>query len=146
MKRLFLALLILLAMVTPSIAAAQQGVSNEQPLFENRVPDGLTVPPIYLPNLFAKDPGLTPIEFFLNFFVDIITLLAGIAAFGFIVFGGFKWVMSGDNPRGVEEGKRMIVGAVIGIIMMSLSYVVVKYIITQSDTLNTNTTQNETKK
>lgn len=142
MRKLLIILGLSSLLLTPVVVQAQnKTISNEQPFFENRVPDGLTVPSIYLPNLFANDTGLSPIEYFLNFFVNIITLLAGIVAFGFVLYGGFKWVMSGDNPRGVEEGKKMIIGALLGIIMMSLSYVVVKYLISQSNGLGT--TQNE---
>ena len=44
-------------------------------------------------------------------------LMSSMVATGFIIWGGYKYIMSEGEPNKVMEGKRIITGAVIGLIL-----------------------------
>lgn len=52
----------------------------------------------------------------LNLMYDA-SLLASFVATGFIIWGGYKYIMSEGDPGKVTEGKKIITGAVIGLVM-----------------------------
>lgn len=52
----------------------------------------------------------------LNLMYDA-SLLSSLVATGFIVWGGYKYIMSEGDPSKVALGKRIITGAVIGLII-----------------------------
>ncbi len=87
--------------------------ANEEP--------AITLP--RLSTLFGNGNNL--IQDVLNTIVNLILLIGGLAAFGFIMYGGFKYIMSGPNPAGAEEGKKMIIGSIVGLMILALSYVIV---------------------
>ncbi len=51
--------------------------------------------------------------------------------FIYLVYGGFLWMTSGGNEEGVKKAKIMIRNAVVGLVIITMSYVVTSYIITQ---------------
>lgn len=55
-------------------------------------------------------------------------LIAGILSVLMIIFGGFQWAMSGGNSSTIENAKKRIGGAVIGLAIAVLSYTIL-YII-----------------
>lgn len=57
--------------------------------------------------------------------IKTILLITGGIAVLFIIIGGFQYVTSGANPEGVKKGKATIVNAIIGLILILLSYVIV---------------------
>jgi len=56
--------------------------------------------------------------------------LTAIVAVAFIVYGGFLYITSQGDQQQIEAGKKAIIGAVLGIIVVGLAYVVVKFVIT----------------
>ncbi len=46
----------------------------------------------------------------------------------FLIIGGFQVITSGGNPEGQAKGKNTIINAVIGIVIIVLSYVIVNAI------------------
>jgi hypothetical protein len=62
---------------------------------------------------------------------QVINWLLGIT-FGvavlFLIIGGFQVIISGGNPEGQQKGKNTIINAVIGIVIIVLSYVIVNAI------------------
>lgn len=65
-------------------------------------------------------PGL------LGTFVNILLSLAGIIAVLFVIIGGYQYLFSGANEDLAEKGKKTITNAVIGIVIIILSYTVVR--------------------
>ncbi|MDO8617369.1 MAG: hypothetical protein Q7N87_00515 [Candidatus Uhrbacteria bacterium] len=55
--------------------------------------------------------------------------------FIYLLYGGFLWMTSGGNEEGVKKAKVMIRNAVIGLVIITMSYVVTSYIVTQLSTL-----------
>lgn len=65
----------------------------------------------------------------LNIISDI-TLMVGYVAIAFVVWGGYKYIMSNGEPGNVATAKKTIVNALIGLIIAILSTVIVNTIIT----------------
>ena len=64
----------------------------------------------------------------LNIIADV-SLMVGYVSAGFIVYGGYKYIMSGGEAKNVMLAKTTITNAVIGLIIAILSTVIVNTII-----------------
>lgn len=60
--------------------------------------------------------------------VSTVLLWAGILAFFYVLYGGFLYVTAGPDQSKADGGRKAIINAVIGIIIIALSYVFVQYI------------------
>ena len=65
-------------------------------------------------------------------FTDIINVLlvwgAAIAVL-FIIIGGFRYIVSMGNPEGAEKARNTVLYAILGLILIFLSYLVVAYLL-----------------
>ena len=55
--------------------------------------------------------------------------LLGTAFVVFIILGGFKWMTSRGNSERVEEAKKTIISATIGLAIVVSSYIIVRFVI-----------------
>ncbi len=87
---------------------------------------GLTPPtkPTNLPGA-AGDRASTVLLFYVNLFLGIV----GIIAVAFIIMGGFRYITSAGNDEAAESGKKMITNAIIGLVVIILSYTIITVII-----------------
>lgn len=83
---------------------------------------------IGFPNLISAFTSGDFLNDIFGFVVGLLATIGGVMAFIYILYGGVKFVTSGGNPAGAEEGKKMIIGAIIGIMIISLAYVVVLFV------------------
>lgn len=60
---------------------------------------------------------------------------AGIALFVMLLVGGFKYITSGGDPKGVEGAQKTITYAIIGLVVLLLAYLmlVLLHVITGVD-------------
>lgn len=61
----------------------------------------------------------------------VLSLLIGIAviiALFFLVYGGIKWILSGGDKAGVEGARNMIVAAIVGLVIVFLSFLVLNIV------------------
>ena len=56
--------------------------------------------------------------------------LAGLVAVLFIIIGGYQYIMSGANEGLAKKGKTTLTNAVIGLIIIILSYTVISIVYT----------------
>ncbi|MFZ5365840.1 MAG: hypothetical protein ACOZBZ_00925 [Patescibacteria group bacterium] len=87
---------------------------------------------------FAVDIGteFAPAKTFPNLGKLISTLLpnvyilAGLLLFALLIFGGFGIIMGagGDDPKKTEQGKQAVTAAVIGFLLIFLSYLLIRLI------------------
>lgn len=61
--------------------------------------------------------------------ITFIFVLVAIAALGFLVWGGFKWLISEGDKNAVEGARNHIVNAVIGLIVIFLSYLIINVLL-----------------
>ena len=52
-----------------------------------------------------------------------------IIALGFLIYGGFKWITSGGEKTALEESRNHIVAAIVGLVIIFLSYFILNLIV-----------------
>jgi Type IV secretion system pilin len=60
--------------------------------------------------------------------IEILLRVSGIIAFGYVVFGGFKYVLSRGNSSETAKARQTIIDAVIGIAITSIATVLVGFL------------------
>jgi len=74
--------------------------------------------------LTAEDPRILTVRI-INFALTFL----GIIGVCIVLYAGFKWMTAGGNDDQVGEAKKMLISAVIGLIIIMVSYAVTSYII-----------------
>lgn len=67
-----------------------------------------------------------------NFLGQILTfvfIVAILIALAFLIFGGIKWIISGGDKAGVEGARGMIVGALVGLVIVFLSFFILNIVV-----------------
>ena len=60
--------------------------------------------------------------------VDYVLALAGVLALAAIVYGGFLYITAAGNQDRIEAGKNAVTYSVIGLIVIGLSYAILRFI------------------
>lgn len=81
----------------------------------------------------GSDPGTT-LEDTITQAVNIISLVVGIAAVIMIIVGGFRYITSAGNQERVKAAKNTLVYAIIGLVIVALAQVIVRFVLTQTTT------------
>lgn len=129
--RLVISLATIVTLAIPTLTLAQQNSGGALFRSPNVTASGQPIPKptVGLPNLSQLFGENTTLQDILDFVIRVLLIIGGIAAFFFVFYGGIKYITSGPNSTGAEEGKRMITGALIGIVIIALAYVLVLYIV-----------------
>ena len=97
--------IILLALLLfPAIASAQGGIELPNPLEAESIPE--------LAGQMIK--GLLGVT--------------GAIALFMLVWGGIVWMTSGGNANRVEQGKNTILWAILGLVIIFMSYIVLNFV------------------
>lgn len=72
----------------------------------------------------------TPVGALISFIVAFIIVIAFLAALLYIVIGAFQWITSGGDKQRVADARNHIIAAIIGLIVIALSFVIINVIIT----------------
>lgn len=68
----------------------------------------------------------------LNRIVNIISIIVGIVAVIMIIYGGFRYITSGGNTEKVTSAKNTILYGIIGLIIVALAQVIVKFVLRET--------------
>lgn len=79
-------------------------------------------------NLFGASGGSNIFQV-LNIVLNIFLLISGIAAFFYILYGGFVYLTAGGEATKATQGRTYIVNAVIGIVLIFISFALAKFVI-----------------
>ena len=60
--------------------------------------------------------------------VGAVLALGGIVLFIMLISGGFKYITSGGHPKGVEEAKKTLTYAIGGMVLLALSFLLLRFI------------------
>lgn len=60
--------------------------------------------------------------------INIALALAGLIAVLFLIIGGFRYITSAGNEETAENAKKIILNSIIGIVVIILSFVIVRVI------------------
>lgn len=61
--------------------------------------------------------------------INIFTVLIGVVAVFMLIYGGFKYITSAGNDAGVQAAKNTIIYAIIGLVVVALAQIIVKFVI-----------------
>ena len=114
-------IMVFMLVATPLAAFAQVGSSDG-------VSGGLSRISSHFPNtgnLNRPDASVTDV---LLWVIDILLILSGIIAVLFIIIGGFWYITSAGDSEQAEKGKTTLVNAIIGIVVVVLSFVIITVI------------------
>jgi hypothetical protein len=64
--------------------------------------------------------------------VNIISVIVGIIAVIMIIFGGFRYITSGGSAEKVTAAKNTILYALIGLIIVALAQVIVRFVLRET--------------
>ena len=59
------------------------------------------------------------------YIINIMLAIAGVIAVLFLIIGGFWYITSAGNEETAEKGKGTVINAIIGIVIVIMSYVIV---------------------
>jgi hypothetical protein len=54
--------------------------------------------------------------------------VVGSVALLFFIYGGFVFIFSGGNEKKIEEGKQILIGAVVGLLIVFSSYLIIQFV------------------
>ena len=94
------------------------------PAFANVLDAGIKTPPGS-----TVIPADTSIGSIISFLVAFIIVIAFLAALLFIVIGSIQWITSGGDKQKVADARNHIIAAVIGLVVISLTFVIINVII-----------------
>ncbi len=57
--------------------------------------------------------------------ITTLVIIAVIIAVFFLVWGGIKWIMSGGDKAKVESARNTIIGGIVGLVLVFLSYFII---------------------
>jgi hypothetical protein len=80
-------------------------------------------------------PNDTSLSGFILKIINYALAIAGLVAVLFLIIGGFRYITSAGNEETAEQAKKVITNAIIGIVVIILSFVIVRVI---SNALTTN--------
>lgn len=58
----------------------------------------------------------------------------GVLLFAYLLYGGFKWMTAGGEEKNVKDAVQIIRNAVIGMVIIALSYAIANFVITNIGT------------
>jgi hypothetical protein len=120
MKKIFFTLLpvgiILGLLAVAFLASAQAQISMSIP---GNTPNSTSTPGAYIAN-----------------FYQFALMIAGVLAFGVIVYGGIRYMTSGGNPSGQSDAKEWIEAALLGLLLLAGAYFILNVINPQLLNLN----------
>ncbi len=65
---------------------------------------------------------------FIAALIQILLLFAGAIAVVFVIIGGYYYITAQGNEEQVEKGKKTLINAIIGIVVVILSYAIINVI------------------
>lgn len=65
--------------------------------------------------------------------INLFSLIVGAVSVIMIIYGGFKYITSGGNDGNVSGAKNTILYAVIGLIIVALAQVIVRFVLTKAN-------------
>jgi hypothetical protein len=108
-------------LIAPSIISYAAAAS---PVFADVLDAGVKTPP----GTSIINPD-TSIGAIVSFGVAFVIVIAFLAALLYIVIGAFQWITSGGDKQKVADARNHILAAVIGLIVIALSFVIINVVI-----------------
>jgi hypothetical protein len=80
-------------------------------------------------NLCNKTASAGAFSNIIGTFITFAFVIAIVIALGYLVYGGIKWILSEGDKGKVEESRNHVIAAVIGLIVVFLSYFILNLVV-----------------
>ncbi|MDP2874505.1 MAG: hypothetical protein Q8N84_04415 [bacterium] len=77
-------------------------------------------------NKFGED--YVGLEKMVGNFIGVGTIVAGLALVGYFIYGAVQWSTAGGDKAGIEEAKKILTNAVIGLVIAASAMIIVSII------------------
>lgn len=93
----------------------------------------ISLPLVAYAQMFSvpKPTSFTSLQAIIKAIVQVAFMAAGLVAVIFLIIGGFKYITASGNPEGVESAKATIINAIIGLVVILISFLIVNYVLQQ---------------
>lgn len=71
---------------------------------------------------------ITDVGKLISGFIGIAMLIAALAVFIYLIWGGFEWITSGGDKAGVENARNKITAALIGLVIVASAWAIMRLI------------------
>ncbi len=61
--------------------------------------------------------------------INILLFIAFVAALGFLIFGGIRWILSGGDKEGTAKAKSTITSALIGLVVVQACWIILNVVL-----------------
>ena len=61
--------------------------------------------------------------------IRLLLLVSGALAVVFVIYGGYQYITAGGNEEQAESGKKTLINAIIGVVVIILAYVIINVVI-----------------
>ena len=61
--------------------------------------------------------------------IDVMIFVAAFLVFGYLLYGGWKWLTSQGDKKAIEEARDTILWSVIGMIVVALAFLIVNVVL-----------------
>ncbi|HLG90750.1 MAG TPA: pilin [Candidatus Saccharimonadales bacterium] len=85
-------------------------------------------------NTCVGAPDETDFNDLLAKIINIISVIVGVVAVIMIIVGGFRYITSGGSPEKVTGAKNTILYGIVGLIIVALAQVIVRFVLKQVTT------------
>lgn len=77
-----------------------------------------------------SNPNPDNLETLIARVINIFSVIIGVVAVIMLIYGGFRYITSAGNDAGVQAAKNTIIYAIIGLVVVALAQVIVKFVLT----------------
>ncbi len=121
----FWIVLFLLFLLVPIFTSAQIGVVREDCLGQR----GITGIPVPCSPLFIGPAGKLTASGLIVAIINVALWIVGLLAVLFLIVGGFRYITAYGNEERAEAAKKTIFHAILGLVIVVLSFVIVRAIV-----------------
>ncbi len=111
--------------ISSSIAATSAFLAAAAPAFAQAPGSPFNIQPTGI-----IKTGNTTIPQIITFVIAVVSIIAILATLIYLVWGAIKWITSGGDKTKVEAARGQIVAAIIGFIIVVLSFVILNVVAT----------------
>jgi hypothetical protein len=128
--RLKLLLASILALPVLGIGLAAPALAQTSPEITEGLCAGVNLD-INNPDCKTTDEASQRINNLIRRVINFLSLIVGVVAVIMIIIGGFRYITSGGSDTGVTSAKNTILYAIIGLIIVALAQLLVRFILRQ---------------
>ncbi len=77
----------------------------------------------------TADPGCTIVTKYLNPFIKLLSVLAGVSVVVGIIIGGIRYSMSGGDPQKTAQAKTIIRNSIVALLVFFFLFALLKFLI-----------------